>query len=1094
MKKTVLFCSFIWACYCTTVMAQCNLLCNTDFDNNPVATSVSVSIVDASLVPCWETTATDNKIEVWYTGFNGVPSYTGNQFIELNAFMVSTIYQNFTVAPGSSLTIAFAHRGRAGVDVMSVDIGPVGGPYTTLGTYSDGNTSWGYYTVSYVIPGGFGNNYSLRFNSVSAAGGNPAIGNFLDAVSINLPSVTLTTSSINATCSDTNGTATVNPSGGTIPYTYSWNTSPVQTTQTATGLGAGNYSVIVTDSNGCVNTGYDTLTTTAKPTVNVRGPVNPLCDSTKLNWASWGAVNATSGPGTISSDLSVLVTKPSGGLSTTPSMFNGGVFPTQYNVPVNSTAIRNDLAGLFTFCFNRPVVNPQVAFASIGRSSQSVQINTSVPYLVIWAGLSMSYPNNTTFIGAEGFTIIQFPGVHTCISFDYLQSEIYCNLAFGTLDTNCQSLVSPPQCGGGADTLTASGAVTYSWLPTAGLNTSTGAVVIASPLVTTTYYVTGFDANNCSDTDSITVTVIPLPTVTITGDTMICLGDSTTLTATGGGTYLWTPGNSTDSIITVSPTSTAIYTVTVTNSGGCKDSSSINVTVNPLPQALFNLNPVCKNTPMIFNDASIGSISNWNWNYGDGSSSTLQNSTYIYATCDTFSVKLMVTTNVGCRDSITKTARVNCLPVADFSFTDVCLNQTMNFIDLSAVSGDTVSSWSWNFGDGSPLNTIQNANRTYTSAGPHVVSLIATSNNGCKDTVIKNVNIHPLPDANFSTTNVCDGSIVPFNDLSTISSPDMIQSWAWNFGDGSPVYNNQTTSHPYSTKGSYSAQLVVVSNFGCADSITKTVIIHPNPVVNFRATDTSGCAPLCTSFEDLSSVTPGANMQWAWDVGDGSGVSASQNFDHCYTNPSVSFVVYYSVSLTVTSDSGCFATMTKNNYISVFPNPVADFSVEPPKTTILNPIIAVTDASAGVDFWDWNFGDLSTSSISNPAPHTYADTGKYIITLITSTQYGCSDTVNKTIVIEPDFVFYIPNAFSPNNDIHNKTFSGKGIFIKEYEMLIFDRWGNLIYKTIDIDLPWDGRVKNSTEIAQGDVYVYAIKIIDFRKDEHYYKGIVTLLR
>src|ERR1039457_2263702 len=101
--------------------------------------------------------------------------------------------------------------------------------------------------------------------------------------------------------------------------------------------------------------------------VHVRGPANPLCDSSKLNWATWSSVSGSSGAGTISSELSVLVTKPTGGLSTTGGMFNGGVFPTQYSVPVNSTAIRNDLAGLFTFCFNVHVVNPQIALSSIGN-------------------------------------------------------------------------------------------------------------------------------------------------------------------------------------------------------------------------------------------------------------------------------------------------------------------------------------------------------------------------------------------------------------------------------------------------------------------------------------------------------------------------------------------------------------------------------------------------------------------------------------------------------------------------------------------------------------------------------------------------------
>jgi len=902
------------------------------------------------------------------------------------------------------------------------------------------------------------------------------------------------------------GSSTVLTASGADTYVWSPATGLSATTGTSVSASpplTQTYTLTGTDSLGCINTTSVTLTMNPKPVVKITGPVNPLCDSTKLNWAAWTTVNGTSGAGTISSDLSVLVTKPTGGLSTTGGMYNGGVFPTQYNVPVNSTAIRNDLAGLFTFCFNRPVGNPQIALSSIGNGSNSVQINTSDPYQIIWSGIGMSYPNNTTFIGTEGFTIIQFPGVHTCISFNYLQSETYCNLAFGTLDTNCQSVISAPLCGGTAsETLTASGASSYSWFPATGLNTNTGAVVIASPLVTTKYFVTGTAANGCSGTDSITVTVLPLPNIVLTGDTVICAGESTTLTASGGGTYLWAPGNSTDSVITVSPAASITYTVTVTNANGCKDSSSIHVTVNPLPTALFNLSPVCLHTPMAFTDASTGTISNWNWYYGDGGISTLQSSFHTYPACGLYSTKLVVTTNAGCKDSISKMAKVYCLPVSDFSFTDVCLNQIMNFTDLSNVPVDTVNTsmphdsvtgWSWNFGDGSSLSLIQNVSHTYINYGPYAVSLIAMSNNGCKDTVIKNVNVHPLPDAKFSTANVCDGSNVPFNDLSTIAPPDNIQSWAWDFGDGSPVYNNQNASHPYSAVGSYTAKLVVVSNFACIDSISKTVIVNPNPIVNFKSTDTAGCAPLCISFIDLSDTAQSYNVQWAWNVGDGSALSNSQNFDHCYKNTNVNSAAYYSVSLTVTSDSGCVSSGSKNNYITVYPNPNAAFSVQPAQTTIINPVISLTDASTGADFWNWNFGDMQSATTANPASHTYADTGSYIITLIASTQFGCADTTNQTVVVEPDFVFYIPDAFSPNGDHKNDTFSGKGIFIKEYEMMIFDRWGNLIYFTNDINRPWDGRVNNTGEIALRDVYVYSVKIIDFKKIAHYFRGTVTLV-
>jgi gliding motility-associated-like protein len=178
----------------------------------------------------------------------------------------------------------------------------------------------------------------------------------------------------------------------------------------------------------------------------------------------------------------------------------------------------------------------------------------------------------------------------------------------------------------------------------------------------------------------------------------------------------------------------------------------------------------------------------------------------------------------------------------------------------------------------------------------------------------------------------------------------------------------------------------------------------------------------------------------------------------------------------------------------VYPNPTANFSVQPESATITDPVISCTDLSTGATIWNWNFGDNALSSMEHPASHTYADTGIYIITLVTSTQYNCKDTTYKTVIIEPDFLFYIPNAFTPDGDDINDTFTGKGVFIKEFEMSIYDRWGNLIFFSNDINKPWDGRANHGTEMAQRDVYVYVVKATDFKNLKHNYKGTVTLMR
>jgi gliding motility-associated-like protein len=269
--------------------------------------------------------------------------------------------------------------------------------------------------------------------------------------------------------------------------------------------------------------------------------------------------------------------------------------------------------------------------------------------------------------------------------------------------------------------------------------------------------------------------------------------------------------------------------------------------------------------------------------------------------------------------------------------------------------------------------------------------------------------------------------------------------------------------------------------------------VHPNPVVDFTATDTAGCAPLCLGFTDLSSIgpAPATNAQWSWDLGDNNGTTNSLSFDYCFGNFSSLEPAKYTVSLTVTSDSGCVTTKTKPDYITVYPIPLALFIADPIETNIVSPDITIQDHSIGATTWSWNFGDGDTASGPVIAPHTYADTGSYTITLLTNNQYNCTATAEQNIVIKPSSTFYVPSAFSPNGDGINDTFGGTGTFIREYSMSIYDRWGNFIFYTDDITRQWDGKM--GSVIAAQDTYVYSIEITDFKKDKYWYKGIVTLV-
>jgi len=718
--------------------------------------------------------------------------------------------------------------------------------------------------------------------------------------------------------------------------------------------------------------------------------------------------------------------------------------------------------------------------------------------------------------GSNGWeTIYRFDDSGPSAAHNYKINFTYCPTA---ITPTLTFTISAPACAGNnivfTYTGTAGSTAVYNWDFGDGTPHSADqspSHIYASP---GTYNVS-MDITDCGVTTGPTVvgvTVSTPPTSTFTVTSPVCIGTNSTITYTGTGTtgdaYTWDFDSGTivsgsgQGPYTVSWPSagTKIITLSVDANGCVSPLTTDSVIVSPTPVSIFTA-PAGKclggNSFSFTAGGNFLSNSTFLWTFANAlpATSILQNPVGIVFLTPGYHTVSMTFVKDGCvSNTYVDSVLIYPMPVADYSVGDVCLNQAMNFNDSSTVSSGTVSSWSWNFADGSPSGSTQNATHTYSNPGSYPVSLIVTTNNGCKDTLIKSAVVHPPPDAKFGTTNVCLGANTLFADLSTIPATDTIESRTWNLGDGTPLITTQNVSHLYAAVGSYTVQLLTVSNFGCSDSVTKIVIVNPNPTVSFTANDTTGCEPLCVSFQNSSSVSPGDNIQWQWNVGDGSPIINSQSFDHCYTNDSVFATNFFNVTLTVTSDSGCVSILSKNNFITVYPNPIASFTALPETTTIIDPVISITDLSVGTVNWIWDFGDLTTSSLNNPAPHTYGDTGTYLITLITSTQFNCLDTASQIISIESDFVFSIPNAFTPDGDGINDNFSGKGVFIKEFKMNIFDRWGNMIFVSEDVNKPWDGRANKGKEIALADVYIYSITATDFKNRKHNYKGIVSLIR
>jgi gliding motility-associated-like protein len=187
---------------------------------------------------------------------------------------------------------------------------------------------------------------------------------------------------------------------------------------------------------------------------------------------------------------------------------------------------------------------------------------------------------------------------------------------------------------------------------------------------------------------------------------------------------------------------------------------------------------------------------------------------------------------------------------------------------------------------------------------------------------------------------------------------------------------------------------------------------------------------------------------------------------------------------------------TLTNYITVYPLPNADFSASPQPATALNNQVTFTDLSSGAVSWLWSFGsDIYASSLQNPV-YTFQDTGTFNVQLVVSNQYGCQDSITLPIVVNPDYALYIPNSFTPNGDGKNDVFfpQGMGVNPDKFSMLIFDRWGNLIFKTDVWPNGWDGTVQNTSRMSQVDTYVYKITTVDPEGSRKVYVGQVNLIR
>lgn len=366
-----------------------------------------------------------------------------------------------------------------------------------------------------------------------------------------------------------------------------------------------------------------------------------------------------------------------------------------------------------------------------------------------------------------------------------------------------------------------------------------------------TLYLNSTNNGNCNASkDSIYVMFTPPPSVNAGADIISCKNSaSTVLTATISGptnTGTWTGGSGTfspsNSVLTATYTPTAAeisagfvnLTLTSTNNLNCNAvNDQVRISFVPKPFANFNFNNGCLNNATAFTDFSLpgsGTLDQWNWSFGDNTTSSAQNPVHTYSSSTTYTTQLVVRNTFGCYDTIRKSPLIYPLPTANFGINRICTGAYLNLIfsDSSNIaSPENITQWQWDFG-GPGQSTLQNPTQLFPGSGLYNITLVVSSNHNCKDTIVKQVNLTPRPVAGFAysaSTGINVGTSVSFVDTSKYAI-----NWGWTFGDGSPGSTLQNPSTIYYANGVYVVTQIVSDTYGCTD--TARVAIRINNVTN----------------------------------------------------------------------------------------------------------------------------------------------------------------------------------------------------------------------------------------------------------------------
>ncbi len=458
-------------------------------------------------------------------------------------------------------------------------------------------------------------------------------------------------------------------------------------------------------------------------------------------------------------------------------------------------------------------------------------------------------------------------------------------------------------------------------------------------------------------------------------------------------------------------------------------SNNLTLTVTPSPIAAFTPpGTTCLGAVTSFtngSNANGSTLTAWSWNFGDPNSgvnntSALQNPTHTFTAAGDYTVTLTLPATTGCAaSSVSHVVHISALPVARFTPSSPnCLGNAVTFTDGSTAGEETITSWSWNFGEtasGTNTSAIQNPTHTYAAAGTYTVTLTVTNSNGCTATISTPVMVSPLPQANFTVPEIClsDGTATFINTSTLSGDASASLTYLWNFGDAGSASNTSTAKngmHLYTKAGTYTVTLTVTSQGGCFNTAIKQFTVNGiNPVAGFTVAKVNQlCSDQMVNFTDNSSVTDFGNVtkiQWYFDYDNNpttvetyTDPTPGKTYTHTYPSFGTPTTKNYHVRLVAYSGGTC-VSVPYDKTITLLAVPTLSFpAVKAVCLNAGNVQLAASETSGVAGTGKYSGDGVSSTGLFNPVT---AGAGTHIISYVYTPTNGCAETATQTIIVNP---------------------------------------------------------------------------------------------